>query len=112
MFINSYDMARFGYPFLQNGKWKDRQIVSERWMKMAQTPGPDNDSYGYARALRPQRLQHHVHRLGQRSRGRLPVDPRRTGARRRDRQDHRLDEHTGDEAYRELLRAVWSVGRR
>jgi hypothetical protein len=48
MFINSYDMARFGYLFLRNGKWKDRQIVSERWMEMARTPGPDNDSYGYA----------------------------------------------------------------
>ena len=24
MFINAYDMARFGYLFLRNGKWKDR----------------------------------------------------------------------------------------
>ncbi len=48
MFINSYDMARFGYLFLRNGKWKDRQIVSEQWIKMARTPGPDNKTYGYA----------------------------------------------------------------
>jgi CubicO group peptidase (beta-lactamase class C family) len=24
MFINSYDMARFGYMYLRNGKWKDQ----------------------------------------------------------------------------------------
>jgi len=48
MFINSYDMARFGYLFLRNGKWKDRSIVSEKWIQMARTPGPDNKTYGYA----------------------------------------------------------------
>jgi len=48
MFINSYDMARFGYLFARNGKWKDKQIVSEKWMQMARTPGPDNQTYGYA----------------------------------------------------------------
>ena len=48
MFINSYDMARFGYLFLRNGKWKDRTIVSEKWIQMARTPGPDNKTYGYA----------------------------------------------------------------
>src|SRR6202042_1993063 len=31
-----------------NGKWKDRQIVSEKWIQMARTPGPANASYGYA----------------------------------------------------------------
>jgi len=48
MFINAYDMARFGYLFLRNGKWKDRQIVSEKWIQMARTPGPANTEYGYA----------------------------------------------------------------
>jgi CubicO group peptidase (beta-lactamase class C family) len=48
MFINSYDMARFGYLFLRNGKWKDRSIVSEKWIQMARTPGSDNQTYGYA----------------------------------------------------------------
>jgi hypothetical protein len=48
MFINAYDMARFGYLFLRNGKWKDRQIVSEKWIEMARTPGPANDTYGFA----------------------------------------------------------------
>jgi CubicO group peptidase (beta-lactamase class C family) len=48
MFINAYDMARFGYLFLRNGKWNDRRIVSEKWMQMARTPGPDNPDYGFA----------------------------------------------------------------
>jgi len=48
MFICADDMARFGYLFLRNGKWKDRQLVSEQWIQMARTPGPANDSYGFA----------------------------------------------------------------
>jgi CubicO group peptidase (beta-lactamase class C family) len=48
MFINAYDMARFGYLFLRNGKWKDRQLVSETWIEMARTPGPANANYGFA----------------------------------------------------------------
>src|SRR4051812_26762031 len=47
MFIDSYDMARFGYLFLRNGKWKDRSIVSEKWIQMARTPGV-NTEYGFA----------------------------------------------------------------
>jgi CubicO group peptidase (beta-lactamase class C family) len=48
MFINAYDMARFGYLLLRHGRWKDRAIVSEKWIRMARTPGSDNDTYGYA----------------------------------------------------------------
>jgi CubicO group peptidase (beta-lactamase class C family) len=48
MFINAFDMARFGYLFLRNGKWKDRQLVAEKWIQMARTPGPANAGYGYA----------------------------------------------------------------
>src|SRR5918995_4258688 len=47
MFINAWDMARFGYLFLRNGMWKDRQIVSPKWIEMARTPGPANKEYGY-----------------------------------------------------------------
>jgi len=47
MFISARDMARFGYLFLRNGKWKDRQIVSQKWIDMARSPGPANPSYGY-----------------------------------------------------------------
>jgi CubicO group peptidase (beta-lactamase class C family) len=47
MFISARDLARFGYLFLRNGKWKDRQIVSSKWIDMARSPGPANDGYGY-----------------------------------------------------------------
>jgi CubicO group peptidase (beta-lactamase class C family) len=48
MFISTYDMARFGYLFLRDGKWKDKVIVSEKWIQMARTPGSANETYGYA----------------------------------------------------------------
>jgi CubicO group peptidase (beta-lactamase class C family) len=48
MFINAYDMARFGYLFLRNGTWKDRAIVSPQWIQMARTAGPANSTYGFA----------------------------------------------------------------
>ena len=47
MFISARDMARFGYLFLRNGTWKDREIVSPKWIAMARTPGPANQTYGY-----------------------------------------------------------------
>jgi len=47
MFINAWDMARFGYLFLRHGTWGDRQIVSEKWIAMARTPGPANQTYGF-----------------------------------------------------------------
>jgi CubicO group peptidase (beta-lactamase class C family) len=47
MFISARDMARFGYLFLRNGRWKEREIVSPKWIAMARTPGPANATYGY-----------------------------------------------------------------
>jgi CubicO group peptidase (beta-lactamase class C family) len=47
MFISARDMARFGYLFLRNGRWKDREFVSPKWIAMARTPGPANPNYGY-----------------------------------------------------------------
>ena len=47
MFISAYDLARFGYLFLRNGKWDGRQLVSEKWIAMAKTPGPANPVYGF-----------------------------------------------------------------
>ena len=29
LFINAYDMGRFGYLTLRRGKWKDRQLISD-----------------------------------------------------------------------------------
>jgi CubicO group peptidase (beta-lactamase class C family) len=51
MFINAHDMARFGYLFLRNGKWNGKQLISEKWIAMARTPGTAANSgsktYGF-----------------------------------------------------------------
>jgi len=46
MFISAFDLARFGYLFLRNGKWGDRQLVSTKWIGLARTPGV-NPTYGF-----------------------------------------------------------------
>lgn len=47
MIINARDMARFGYLTLRKGKWKDKQLLSEAWVKMATTPTPAQPTYGF-----------------------------------------------------------------
>lgn len=47
MFINAWDMARFGYLYLNNGKWDGRTLVPEKWIEMAKSPGPANTAYGF-----------------------------------------------------------------
>jgi hypothetical protein len=47
LFINAYDQARFGYLTLRNGKWNDKQLVSEEWLKMARTPTAVQPTYGF-----------------------------------------------------------------
>src|SRR5262249_38979492 len=47
MFIDAYDMARFGYLTLRHGRWKDRQLVSDRWSDSALTPTPAEPTYGF-----------------------------------------------------------------
>ena len=46
MFINSRDHARFGYLHLRRGRWRGRQLLSERWIDLATTPCDVNPSYG------------------------------------------------------------------
>jgi CubicO group peptidase (beta-lactamase class C family) len=46
MFISARDMARFGLLTARRGRWGDRQILSERWIRDATTPG-ENPQYGY-----------------------------------------------------------------
>jgi CubicO group peptidase (beta-lactamase class C family) len=48
MFISAWDMARFGYLMLRDGRWQDRQLISKDWIRMARTPGAANGEYGYA----------------------------------------------------------------
>ena len=40
-------MARFGYLFLNNGKWGPKQLVTEKWIGLARSPGPANTQYGF-----------------------------------------------------------------
>lgn len=47
MFINAYDMARFGLLSLHRGKWNGQQILSENWVKQALTPTKAEPTYGY-----------------------------------------------------------------
>lgn len=47
MFINAYDMARFGLLCLRKGRWKEQQLISENWIKQALTPTIAEPTYGY-----------------------------------------------------------------
>jgi CubicO group peptidase (beta-lactamase class C family) len=47
MFISARDMARFGLLTLRRGRWGDRQILSEDWLRMATTPGTAEGAAGY-----------------------------------------------------------------
>ena len=47
MFINARDMARFGLLTLRRGRWKDKQIISEGWLRMATTPTAAQPTYGF-----------------------------------------------------------------
>jgi CubicO group peptidase (beta-lactamase class C family) len=47
MFISARDQARFGYLTLRRGKWKEKQILSEEWVRMALTPTSVQPTYGF-----------------------------------------------------------------
>jgi CubicO group peptidase (beta-lactamase class C family) len=47
LFINTIDQARYGLLFLRKGKWKDKQILSEKWVEESHQPSNANKSYGY-----------------------------------------------------------------
>ncbi len=47
VWINSWDMARFGYLWLRGGKWGDRQILQPDFVKAAVTPSAHGPDYGY-----------------------------------------------------------------
>jgi len=47
MFINAYDMARFGLLTLHKGNWNGKQLLAEKWIQQATTPTPANPGYGY-----------------------------------------------------------------
>jgi len=47
MWINSWDMARFGYLWLRGGKWGDKQILPPAYVKAAISPSAHGPDYGY-----------------------------------------------------------------
>ena len=47
MFINAFDMARFGLLTLHKGNWNGKQLLSQQWVKQATTPTPAQPTYGY-----------------------------------------------------------------
>lgn len=47
LWISTRDEARFGYLFLRRGRWRDRQIISEAWVRAATTPAAVKADYGY-----------------------------------------------------------------
>jgi CubicO group peptidase (beta-lactamase class C family) len=49
VWINALDMARFGYLWLRNGKWGNKQIIPPAYVKEALTAGGAKNSpdYGY-----------------------------------------------------------------
>jgi CubicO group peptidase (beta-lactamase class C family) len=47
MWINSWDMARFGYLWLRGGAWNGRQLVPPGYVKEALTPSEHGPDYGY-----------------------------------------------------------------
>jgi len=47
MFINAWDMARFGLLTQRRGMWGDKRILSEEWVKLSLTPTVPQPTYGY-----------------------------------------------------------------
>jgi len=47
LFISTEDHARFGLLCMNNGVWKDKQIISQEWLQQATTSSTPNPSYGY-----------------------------------------------------------------
>lgn len=47
IFINTLDHARFGLLFLRKGKWKGKQLLSEKWIAEAHVPSTANKDYAY-----------------------------------------------------------------
>ena len=47
VWINSWDMARFGYLWLRGGKWGEKQLLQPDFVKAATTPSAHGPDYGY-----------------------------------------------------------------
>ncbi|HJU64375.1 MAG TPA: serine hydrolase [Gemmatimonadaceae bacterium] len=58
VWASTRDHARFGYLMLRRGRWRDRQLISEGWIRMATTPTPIRPVYGYMWWLNTDRTQY------------------------------------------------------
>ena len=47
MFINAYDMARFGLLTARGGRWGERQLLSAEYVRQARTPTSAQPTYGF-----------------------------------------------------------------
>jgi len=47
IFISAIDQARFGLLFLRKGKWKNQQLLSEKWVNAVHQSSTSNKDYGY-----------------------------------------------------------------
>ena len=47
LFISTTDQARFGLLFLRKGKWKNQQLISEKFVNAVHQPSTANKDYGY-----------------------------------------------------------------
>ncbi|MFN0180978.1 MAG: serine hydrolase domain-containing protein [Gemmatimonadales bacterium] len=47
LWISARDHARFGLLHLRDGKWKERQLLSAKWIAVATTSSPTSERYGY-----------------------------------------------------------------
>jgi CubicO group peptidase (beta-lactamase class C family) len=47
LWMNSRDHARFGLLILNKGRWNDRQLLSESWIREATSQHGQNPGYGY-----------------------------------------------------------------
>jgi CubicO group peptidase (beta-lactamase class C family) len=47
VWISAMDMARFGYLWLRNGRWGDKQIIPPAYVKQAVTASAHGPDYGY-----------------------------------------------------------------
>ena len=47
MFINAWDMARFGLLTQRRGVWGTKRILSEEWVKLSLTPTGPQPTYGF-----------------------------------------------------------------
>ncbi len=48
MFINAWDLARFGYLFLRDGKWQGKQLINTDFIASARSGSSAKADYGYA----------------------------------------------------------------